>query len=320
MTFDILISVILLFSGTLLLYFGAEGLVSGSSSMAFRMGITPLIIGLTIVAFGTSSPELVVSISAAFNAKSEIALGNVVGSNICNIALILGVAALVRPIKVDIKLIKTDILIMLGASLLLILLIIDGEISRIDGVVLFSGIVIYNWTTIYLAKRTRMQNHEEYDKKLALKKKKTWVDVTLVIGGLLVLVLGANLFLKGAIEIASFLGASEALIGLSIVAFGTSLPELATSMVAAFKDEGDISLGNAIGSNIFNILCVLGAASIIHPITTTGINWIDIGVMLIVAIVVLPLAWSKYKLTRPEGLFLFLIYIGYIYYLYQQLP
>ena len=306
-----------------MLYFGAEGLVSGSSSIAVRVGITPLVVGLTIVAFGTSSPELVVSIAASLQEKSEIVLGNVIGSNICNIALIVGVAAMIRPIRVDIKLIKTDIWIMIGISLLLIIILFDGMINFYDGLILFAGILIYNYATIYMAKTFGPPDEKSttsYNTEIKKPERKTWLDVLFIIGGIVVLVVGANLFLQGAIDIASFLGASEALIGLSIVAFGTSLPELATSVVAAIKNEGDISIGNAIGSNIFNILFILGAAALISPISGENIEWIDLGMMMFVAIIIFPLAWTKFKLTRPEGAFLLIIYVSYIYYLFQQLP
>lgn len=318
---EILFAVVFLVSGTLLLYFGAEGLVTGSSSMAVRVGITPLVIGLTVVAFGTSSPELVVSISAALKGSGEIALGNVIGSNICNIALILGVAALIRPIKVNLKLIKTDIWLMVVISIMLVIFISDGEISRLDGIFLVVGIIAYNGLTIFMAKRAGNKSAADvFESGVPKKPRNTWVDVLLIIGGMSILVLGANLFLKGAISIAHYLGASEALIGLSVVAFGTSLPELATSMVAAIKKEGDISIGNAIGSNIFNILCVTGFASLIFPISSENISPWDLGVMIFVSIVLFPLAWTQYKLSRLEGFFLIMVYFAYIYYIYLQLP
>jgi cation:H+ antiporter len=312
----ILLSLLGLIGGSLFLYFGAEGLVKGSSSIAIRRGITPLVVGLTIVSFGTSSPELVVSVSAAIRGNAAIAFGNVVGSNICNIALIIGIAALIRPIQVSLKVIKTDIILMIVATFVLIFMILDNHIGRIEGLVLFAGIIIYNVYTLYNAKKHKANN----DKNKGNPREKKWLDFFLILGGLIILVVGANLFLTGAINIAELLGVSDVIIGLSVVALGTSLPELATSLVASIKKEGDISIGNAVGSNIFNILCILGVAAIIMPISLVGdnsINYIDISVMILVSIVFLPLAWTKLEVSRLEGAFLLFIYFGYIYYMYS---
>jgi cation:H+ antiporter len=307
------ISIIYLAIGSVFLYFGAEGLVRGSSSIAFRFGIKPLVIGLTLVAFGTSSPELAVSLSAALEGNSGISAGNVIGSNICNIALIIGVAALIRPIEVEMKVIKTDISIMVGVTILSIILISDGIISFFDGVILTVGIIVYNVATIYFAKKNGVS--EDYAHFVESRKKK-YVDILLVVFGLAGILLGANVFLLGAQGIAIKLGASEALIGLTIVAFGTSLPELATSVVASIKDEGDISIGNAIGSNIFNLLCILGITALVVPIDTTGISAADLAIMLVVAILIIPMAFTKRRLSRIEGAILLFIYFLYVAYLY----
>lgn len=328
---NIIISSLFLLSGTLLLYFGAEGLVNGSVSVAYKAGITPLVIGLTVVAFGTSSPELVVSLSAASKGGDGIALGNIVGSNICNIALILGVAALIRPIKVSLKLIKTDISLVLFVSVLMIYLVvdeitigdgqfdIDGDLSRIDGLILIIGIILYNVITIYMARRANVKDGQ-FEEAIPNRERKMWVNLLLIAGGMGILVIGADLFLRGAIEIARVLGASDAVIGLTVVAFGTSLPELATSIVAAIKNEGDISIGNAIGSNIFNILLILGLTAFIFPIMGPGIESIDLGVMLFMTILLVPLARIGYDISRWDGAILLAIYFGYIYYQYTLLP
>jgi len=307
------ISLVYLLIGSLLLYFGAEGLVRGSSSIAFRFGIRPLVIGLTLVAFGTSSPELAVSMSAALDGNSGISAGNVIGSNICNIALIIGVAALIRPIEIDLKVIRTDISIMVGVTILTIVLIIDGEISFFDGIILTIGIIVYNVATIYFAKKNGVS--EDYQNFVKSRKKK-YLDIALLILGLVGVLLGANVFLVGAEGIAVKLGASEALIGLTIVAFGTSLPELATSVVASIKDEGDISIGNAIGSNVFNLLCILGLTALVMPIDTSGISYADLGIMLVVSVLIIPMAFTKKRLSRLEGAILLFIYILYIAYLF----
>ncbi len=311
----ILFSILGLLAGGLFLYFGAEGLVKGSASVAIRRGITPLVVGLTIVAFGTSSPELVVSVSAAIRGNAAIAFGNVIGSNICNIALILGISALISPIKVNLKLIKTDILIMIAVTFVLILMILDQSLSRVDGLILFAGIIAYNIYTMRAAKKEELSN-DEFIKRL---QGKTWKDFFLILGGLVVLVIGANLFISGAIKIATILEVSDVIIGLSVVALGTSLPELATSVVAAIKKEGDISIGNIVGSNIFNILCILGVAALIQPIILTGanaVNYIDMTVMVLISIILLPLAWTKLEVSRMEGAFLLFLYFGYMYYIY----
>jgi cation:H+ antiporter len=260
-------------------------------------------------------------LSAAVSGSSEIALGNVIGSNICNIALILGIAALIRPIKINLRLIKTDILIMIAVSLLLIVLLLDGGLDWYDGVIFLTGIIFYNIMSIYLSKKVvNKQAKENYEEEIVENPRKVWIDMLLIIGGMGVLVFGASLFLEGAVKIAALLGASKALIGLSVVAFGTSLPELATSIVAGIKDKGDISIGNAIGSNIFNILLILGATAFVAPIYSNNIDWVDMAVMVFVAGILFPLAWTKFVLSRMEGLVLLLIYGGYLYYLYTKLP
>ncbi|MFH1052530.1 MAG: calcium/sodium antiporter [bacterium] len=310
------VSILGLITGGLFLYFGADGLVKGSASVAIRRGITPLVVGLTIVAFGTSSPELVVSVSAAIRKNSGIAFGNVIGSNICNIALILGLAALILPIKVNLKLIKRDILIMIGSTFLLILLILDQNLSRFDGAILFLGIISYTGYTLYSAKKER--NKEEGF--ITEIKSKKWLDIIFIVGGLIILVIGANLFIDGAIKIARMLEVSDVIIGLSVVALGTSLPELATSVVATIKKEGDISIGNIVGSNIFNILCILGIAALLEPIVLSGsnqVNYIDMLVMVLISIILLPLAWTKLELSRLEGAFLLFLYFGYMYYMFS---
>ncbi len=302
-----------------MLYFGAEGLIAGSSSLARRLGITPLVIGLTVVAFGTSSPELVVSVTAALKEEPGIAIGNVVGSNICNIGLILGIAALIKPVKVDLKLIKIDFIILIGVTLLFLLIVSDEFISRIDGLILLSILIAYIVTTLYMANKVRFK---EIDLPIPIKLKKhsEWIDIIFITGGLLILIFGADLFLQGAKKIAIYLGVSNVIIGLSVVALGTSLPELATSVVAIIKKENDISLGNIIGSNIFNLLGILGAASIIHPIKTVDIGIIDYSLMLFLTLLIIPFAWTKLQVSRIEAIILLLIYFGYLYYLYLNIP
>ncbi len=312
-------SLLYLLLGSTMLFFGAEGLVRGSASVALRTGLSALVVGLTIVAFGTSSPELVVSFTAGLEGNADIAIGNVVGSNICNIALIIGVAAMIRPIKVNIQLIKFDLLVMIGVSVLLIVIIADGSITFIDGVVLTAGIITYTILTIKRAMSDKNPELiEEIESDIKPEKRKPIVDYIMIVLGISGLVVGANVFVDGAIGIASMLGVSTAIIGLSIVAFGTSLPELATSLVASIKDEGDISIGNAIGSNIFNILFVLGLASLVHEIPTTDISYIDVSIMIGIAVLIFPMARIGMQIGRLKGALLVSIYIAYVYYLYLQ--
>lgn len=305
-------------AGLLMLFIGAEGLIRGSSSLALRFGITPLVVGLTVVAFGTSSPELVVSLKAALEGNGDISLGNVIGSNIANIALILGVAALIRPLKVQAQVVKREVPIMIFVTLLLFLFLINNEINRIEGIIFFIGIIVYSFINVVLAKKEKNKEVEaEFAEGVAKKPLKIWIAIPFIIVGLALLVFGANLFLEASIEVAKIFGMSQAVIGLTIVAIGTSLPELATSAVASLKNESDIAIGNVVGSNIFNILLILGITAMIIPVSAADITLIDIIVLLVAAVIVLPMTWSKFILNRVEGVFLL---IGYFVYMYYLLP
>jgi len=307
--------ILYLMGGVILLFIGAEGLIRGSSNLAIKIGITPLVVGLTVVAFGTSAPELVVSLKAALMGNSSISLGNVVGSNIANIALILGIAALIKPLDVHADVIRREIPIMIGITVLLLLLLIDGELGFVDGVILVIGLIIYLTFSVLIARKEK--NHEvAAEFKDGLKRNLgITISVILVIVGFGLLILGANLFVQSAVAIAKIFGFSDVVIGLTIVALGTSLPELITSIVASYKKESDIGIGNVVGSNVFNILGILGITALIIPISTVGISYIDLGVMLVAAIILLPLSRTGFTITRLEGAVLFLGYAGYIYYL-----
>lgn len=307
--------VLYIVGGLIMLFVGAEGLIRGSSNLAIKIGITPLVVGLTVVAFGTSTPELVVSLKAALLGNSSISLGNVVGSNIANIALILGVAALIKPLDVHAKVIMREIPIMIGLSLLLILFLIDGEISFIDGLILFAGLIVYVIVNVMMARKEK-NSEVDLEFKEGLKSKLGIpVSIILMIAGLGLLILGANLFVQGAVAIARLFNVSDAIIGLTIVAIGTSLPELITSIVAAYKNEADIAIGNVVGSNIFNILGILGITALIIPISSAGISYIDLGVMFLTALILLPLSKTGLKITRIEGALLLGGYAGFIYFL-----
>lgn len=312
------IEIILSLSGGLLfLYLGAEGLVRGSSSLARGMGISPLVIGLTIVALGTSSPELVVSVKASYNGNGAIALGNVIGSNIANIALILALTSLIRPVIVTKQIIKQEIPIMnVTAFFMIILIVIDKSIDRFDGILLLIGIVLYIYYNYYTSKKEKdTKVLEDFNNEIPKEIGKPLTSFLLAAAGLGVLIFGSDIFVNGAVEIATQAGLSEAIIGLTIVSVGTSLPELVTSVVAAIKKESDIAIGNVIGSNIFNVLAILGAAAVVNPISATQISYIDLSVMIFTGLIIWPLTRTGYKLDRWEGGLLLAGFIGYYYYL-----
>ncbi|WP_394230288.1 calcium/sodium antiporter [Shewanella colwelliana] len=295
--------------GFIILTAGAEALVRGASSLALRLGITPLIIGLTIVAFGTSAPELAVSLKSALAGNSGIAIGNVIGSNIANIGLILGITALIRPIQIQSQMVKRDIPIMIMASLLFWGLLVDGSLSRFDGVLLTSLLVAYLGFS-YLSG----QSHEADDIPGSSTLNPLLAGLLIVVG-ISLLVGGGILFVDGAVELATLFGISELVIGLTIVAIGTSMPELVTSIVAARKGQSDIAIGNVVGSNLFNILGILGLTAVVQPIMASGLNIVDIGVMLVLSMVLLPLAWTGLRIGRREGALLLMVYLTYICYL-----
>jgi cation:H+ antiporter len=308
------LTILLIIGGLILLAVGAEGLVRGSSAIARRLGIAPLVIGLTIVAFGTGAPELLVSIGAALGGNSSIAIGNVVGSNISNIGLILGIAALVRPLTAGAEVIKREIPIMIAATVLLWLLILDGEIGRLDGLILTLSFVGYTFFNYWQARRNKQEFVDaEFDEAVPAPTRSIWFEIGMIIIGLAVLLGGAHLLLTGAVEIAELLGISQVVIGLTIVAIGTSLPELATSTVAAYKNEPDVALGNVIGSNVMNILAILGLTALILPISTADIRFFDMSVLLGSALLGLLLIWSGFVLNRIEGAILLIAYLAYIY-------
>lgn len=300
--------------GSILLYAGAEGLVRGSASLALRLGVTPLAVGLVVVAFGTSSPELVVSVKAALAGNSAISLGNIIGSNICNIALILGLASLVRPLRVQVQVVRREVPIMIGVTAILWLFLLDGTLSRLEGSILILGLLGYVLFSFISARRenARLQGSIGTEEVPGMSRH-LWLDVLLVGGGLGVLVLGTDIFLGGALSLAGLLGLSQAVIGLSVVAVGTSLPELATSIVASIRGEGDIAVGNVVGSNVFNILAVLGIAALIMPLKATGFQVQDYLILLATSVAVLPLMRTDWRLDRWEGGLLLAVYLFYIW-------
>ena len=306
-----LIPVLLVLASLVVLYFWADFLVKGSSSLAVRFGISPLVVGLTVVAFGTSAPELLVSVQSALVGNSGIAVGNVMGSNIFNVCAILGISAMIYPLRVNPRLVRFDMPVMLVATLLFVLIFHDGSFGRWAGILFFVGICAYMIYCVYKAKRGEVTEGEE-----EIKVTKSWIlDVVFVIIGLGLLVWGSDLLVNNAVSIAKALGWSEAVIGLTIVAAGTSMPELATSVVAAMKKRTDIAIGNVVGSNIFNLLAVLGLTATITPVETNQINWLDMGVMFGSSLILLPFMRTGFKIGRGEGVVLFIIYVAYTVYL-----
>ena len=309
------IDLIYLLLGIIGLYFGAEWLVGGSSKLALKVGVSPLVIGLTVVALGTSAPELAVCLRLNFEGRPDAAIGNIVGSNICNILLILGFSSLIRPLKVHRQIIKKELPILLIVSFALILMLINQEVAKWEGVVLCAGIVIY-----ILSSFKGANNNESVGEDLSLadvsvedrRHSKTFLLVLLLLSGLILLVLGASFFEKGGIGLAKSFGVSEAVIGLTLLAFGTSLPELATSLVACIKNEGDIIAGNAIGSSIFNILAILGITAMFKPLLVNDINLIDYSIMIGVVILCWLIVFKKMNLNRIKGGLFLCLYAGYI--------
>ncbi|MFN4272244.1 MAG: calcium/sodium antiporter [Aliihoeflea sp.] len=290
------------------LFVGGEFLVRGSVAVARGFGISPLLIGLTVVGFGTSTPELLVSVDAALRGLPDIALGNVVGSNIANILLIVGVSALLWPITLNGNFPKRDLVTMLVAALLLLPLFTLGAVGRVAGMVLVGGLVIY-LVLAFRGARGEQEVQPEYGAAMPL-----WVAGGLVVVGLLALLVGARLLIDGAVAIARDFGLSEAFIGLTIVAVGTSLPELATSLVAALRRQSDIAIGNVVGSNIFNILGILGATAIIAPIPVAArFLAFDLPVMLVASLLLAGLLLFRWSLGRPVGLLMLVAYAAYVW-------
>ncbi|MGJ8695873.1 MAG: calcium/sodium antiporter [Verrucomicrobiaceae bacterium] len=306
-----------IFIGAVLLFIGAEALVRSSVSLAGRVGMSPLIAGLTVVAFGTSAPELGVSVSSALSGSSGIALGNVVGSNIFNIAVILGLAAMIKPVAIELPLIKRDIPVMVGCAGVACVFLMLGGISAAGGILLLLGLVVYLWFTIRDAKREGEDGGEEIGAQQVFAK--PWgFDVVVLLVGLGMLVAGSQFFVTGAVQLAKTLGVSDAVVGLTIVAAGTSLPELATSVVAAVRGQSPIAIGNVVGSNIFNILCILGVTATVAPIDAAGFGMRDGWVMLGFSALLVPFAMTGRRISRFEGTILLLGYGAYLVLLWPR--
>ena len=316
-----LLTIVLFFVGLAALVIGADLLVRGASKLALSFRISPLVVGLTVVAFGTSAPEMSVSVQSAYAGQVDIALGNVVGSNIFNVLIVLGLSALIVPLVVAQQVVRQEVPIMIAVSFLLLALAWDGGIGRIDGAILFGLIIAYTIFVIRQSRKEGLAIQQEYAEEFVTDS--TWdahwaVQVGLIAGGLVLLVVGADWLVTSAVTFAKYFGVSELVIGLTVVAAGTSLPELATSVIAAIKGERDIAVGNVVGSNIFNILAVVGLSALVAPVSlavTQSLLTFDTPVMIAVAIACLPIFMRGYSIERWEGAVFIAYYVAYASYL-----
>lgn len=314
-------AVILVLGGLVLLVVGAELLVRGASGLAVALGISPLVVGLTVVAFGTSAPELAVGVQSAAAGQTDLALGNVVGSNIFNTLAILGVAALVTPLVVHQKLVRREVPLMIGASVLVLVLALDGRLGRFEGLLLFAGVIAYTAWAVLIERREPAEVAEEYAEALPVTEgggSRRTVDIGFVVVGLALLVGGADALVRGAVDIAEALGLSQLVIGLTIVAGGTSLPEAATSVVASIRGERDIAVGNVVGSNLFNLLAVLGLSSMIAsdgvPAPDSALQ-VDLPVLVGTALLCLLVFFTRWTISRREGALFVGLYVAYVVHL-----
>lgn len=307
--------VLLATGGLALLLVGAELLVRGASALALRLGLTPLVVGLTVVAFGTSSPELVVSLSAAAADQPGVALGNIVGSNICNLGLILGLSALVRPLAVEARVIRQDAPLMLAVTLGVVVLLADGRLDRWEGLLLLAGAVAFTALSVRQGRREAAAIQQEFAEGIGAPARSLPWTLLAIGGGLALLSLGARWLVLGAVDLARGVGVSETVIGLTLVAVGTSLPELATSLLAAARGQADLAVANVVGSNLFNLLGILGPTAIFAPLASVPVSAVDLGVMVAISLLAWPLLRSGARISRWEGGLLLTFYAGYLGYL-----
>ena len=304
-----IVNILMIVAGVVLVLWGADRLTDGAVALAERMEIPQIVIGLTIVALGTSAPEFCVSLVSALKGTADLAVGNVVGSNIFNTMLIVGVAAMVAPMTILPSTIKKDVPVALLASVALtVMVLMDGDLSRVDSALLFVGFLAFMWITLRGAKGSHAIEQEQ----AAPRGYSVLKSVGLLVLGLACLVVGSNIFVDGATSVAQTLGVSEAVIGLTIVAGGTSLPELATSVVAARKGNSGIAIGNVLGSNVLNILLILGAAGLICPMQVQGITLVDFAMMTISVLLLWLFSYTKLTVARWEGAVLTAIFLGYM--------
>lgn len=314
-----LISILLLGAGLVMLYGGGAWLVRGAGAVALRAGMSPFIVGMTVVAFATSAPELMVSLTSAWEGVDDVAVGNVVGSNIANIGLVLALSLLVRPVRIEAKILRSDMPLLLLVTLFVVWVFIDGHQGRLESMLLLFGLALFILHNVRLSRGESEAVLEEFSAAAPRRTPGLVNSWLLILMGVGLLVGGGAAFLEGAIRIAETAGVSTGLIGLTVVAVGTSLPELATSIVASFRGEGDIAIGNVIGSNFFNLLCVLGITGLISPLHAGSIQTLDLMVMTGMTALLLPLMYSGFRVNRLEGLLLAACYGGYLWLLSGRL-
>jgi cation:H+ antiporter len=308
-------NIVLLVIGTILLYIGGEGLVRGASAIGRHFGVSSIIIGLTIVSVGTSSPELAATLAGVFQGAPAISFGNVVGSNIANLGLVLGLTALIWSLQIAARFIRREVPIMLAVSAATFVVVADGSVGRVEGVLLLVTLLVY--LRSLMSSNETPEVEAEFDRAYGEERQSIWWSVVAILVGITLLVGGAQVLIRGAVGLARSMGISERVIGLTIVAFGTSLPELASCVVAAIRREGDLVLGNLIGSNIFNILFILGTTATIRPfLVDTQAVWPDLIAMMIVSLLTWVLLRTGRKLGRYEGLLLMATYVTYVIYLF----
>jgi cation:H+ antiporter len=295
-------AVMLIVASCLILFVGAELLVRGGASLALRLGLSPLLVGLTVVAYGTSTPELLVSLKAAWAGNPDLAIGNVVGSNLFNIGVILGLAALVAPVRTHLQVLKWDAPVLVAATILTPLTFRDGVVTRGEGGILLVLAALYTWWAARMAKGDQAAGHEAHVDVPEIKQKGAiWLDLLKIAAGIAVLMVASRLLVDNAVIVAKSLGVSDTVIGLTIIAAGTSMPELATSLVAARRKQSDIALGNVLGSSLFNLFFVLGGAAVIHPVRTLGLQPFDLYALIGITVLMFPLLWRDRRVSRFEG-------------------
>lgn len=308
-----ILNVLFILVGIVLVLWGADRLTDGAVAVAEKMKMPQIVIGLTIVAMGTSMPEFCVSLVSALKGTTDLAVGNIVGSNIFNTLLIVGVSAWVAPMTILKSTVRKDIPFALFASVVLLIMCLDGNISRLDAGILFVLFLVFMYVTLKGAKTKEDDTTAKTDSIEDNKKPMTaWLSIVWIIVGLACLIGGSNLFVEGATKVAEHIGVSEAVIGLTIVAGGTSLPELATSVVSARKGNSGIAIGNVLGSNVFNILAILGVTGVINPMHLQGITMLDLSMMVVSTLLVWLFSFTKYKIARWEGIVLTIVFIGYM--------
>jgi cation:H+ antiporter len=312
-------ALLFLLAGLVLITLGGEAIVTGAGRIAKALGVPAVVIALTLVAFGTSFPEMAVNVTAAMRDATDLAIGNIIGSNIANILLVLGLASMVRPLAVHLDLIRRESPFLVLLQVGLLLMVMDGQLGWIDGSVLLGLGLAYLTLLVRAARRARLRSRDDPERAHARRKNPIWLSAIITIAGFAMLFFGARWFVRGALDLVELFGLSQRVVGLTVAAIGTSLPEIASSTMAAWRRQADLAVGNAVGSCIFNLVFVLGITSIIHPIPVsldfaTGMG-VDMGVAIVASVVLLPILWTGHRIVRAEGAALLASYAAYMVWL-----